>query len=275
MSFLTINKHEVTIAHNECKISVEYLTNFDRTVLGAGRVTELNKPKRVWALKTPPMTYAEANLLGVLVNGQGLCWDFENDFYAVNKGIGPTSYTGASSASNAKYGARSLYLSGSTVNWIVYLGASFLKDWSIYFWRFDSGSSHKHHVISYNYAAAQTTQYYDGSVYTGHTWSSYMYYMSSGSLRLQGCDTDNNSVASYFDELIVLPCCATAEFVASLKAAGVAFQAPPYMDITGDMVDDETVKVYGRDFSVTYLMGHKDGSWQNNLAVCNFSLVEV
>lgn len=227
-----INLGAIMAAAEEPKVTWRDIGETTTAVDGTTNLTRSAR-KVDTSFRSVPITQADAHSWRCLLSGEGECWSFDSHLYG-SKGTPATSITNASqSAGSSKYGAGKLSV-GATTGTISFASAinswGNTSSWTVGVWRFESGAWH-HYVILSSGAKWVDGVRNDAAV---TTWLS----VAAGVVTI----ANTTGSAVLYDDLVVLPFLALADWPAQWFAAGRAFGALPIHAATGSLVDEQSVR---------------------------------
>jgi hypothetical protein len=286
MPFLSVNGWSVPVA------SVQ---RPEREVIGArGRAQSgvMRRGDRAQALileaETPVMAAADANALEAMCLGRGFAFSLNDGLYSQRTSLGPVAgYNAAlhTTSPTPKFGARYLKVnsSGGACAWAFNLEET--NVWSAMWWHNHNNSPSNtwaHYCVVNN--AGQWSVYVDGSLTYGPsgtppTSPGNFSASVSGNLltfSLLGKQVNGtNSANANFDDLVLLPWAVPAGLVAAVVASTRAFPAPPFVEVSGDVVDGRVVLCAAEVTAQAVERAVIGGTWTNTLRSLSIRFEEV
>lgn len=253
MPFATINGITLPIRDGSLKQSTQEIGErgqaFDGTAYQAVRAR-----KRKWQFSTPPMSQADSLAWSALIGGQGVNWSFEADTYSLQGHAATTSGSPGTSASQKKFGARSLLMgAGATASWSLGFGAQ----WSIAYWHYASSWAH---IVKTSGGTTYVNGVSSGSVYPGS--------VSAGTVAFAAVST------IFVDDLIAIPAVVPASWPAQMYAHGAQLIDASGFTLGGDIVP-AAVACVGQVTGSKVLQGIVGGSWVSNAVELDVEIVEA
>jgi hypothetical protein len=206
---------------------------------GSLRITRQTR-KRDQNFKTVPLSHADAYAWEALFIGEGELWTFDSaagtgapGVYG-SKGSPPVSLVGVtiSTAATPKFGngklqlatGNSFTINGSTTN--IFGGTS---EWTVLVWRSTDGSTWTHYIVRSDGAKWVSGVRNDAA-------STTFISAGSGNAALVNSEGANR----FYDDLIILPFKILDSWAPTLGTMAASYCPPPYLDLSGDLVPEQT-----------------------------------
>jgi len=200
---------------------------------GTMRVTRQTR-KRDMSIETIPLTGSDAFAWESLVTGEGERWSFDASLYG-SKGLGPVSGSGYSLvAGSAKFGSGKLRLAAST-GMITYGNAALHSSGetlgsTIMVWRLESGTWH-HYIVR-----SDGAKWFDGA--RNDALVTDWLVVAGANIAL----VNTAGAAQDYDDLVALPFKILDQWAEIFGTATTAFSSLPYLDATGLLVPEISVR---------------------------------
>lgn len=204
---------------------------------GSMRITRQTRKRDLSALSVP-LSVTDANVWESLIIGEGDVWSFDTSLYS-SKGLGPSAMVGGvnttQQTASSKFGTGRLQVADTSGS-ISYPAAINLfgntANWTVCVWRsIDGAFSWQHYVVR-----SDGAKWADGvrDDATSTTWLS----VSSGVVTI----TNTLFFTNLYDDLIVLPFKVLDAWPPQIYARATAYPPTPYLDLTGDMITEQTTR---------------------------------
>lgn len=253
MPLLTVNNMTIP-----CKIDGVSLTYEEIGAaiegLQGGILKDNRGTLRVVDIETTSLSYAQADALRRVIEGQGHAWNFEDTgagsaWQYSSKGLGYTSASGATQNSGAvRFGTYGLQLAATTGNviWPITLGSA----WTAMVWR-DTGGGHEHYIET-----SAGDYYLDGLATTQEGW------FNIGAATVQLRNTTGGIVG--FDDFVVLPFVLPADLCTQVGAATAAWGQTPELAVTGQLFNGDSLTMLSTDLGASIVAQRGTTSWESN-----------
>ena len=288
MSFLTVNGVDVPVAMSWK--GVDAPIGDDVRAFSGRLLSRRRAVARSWDVKTPPLSFSEAEAIRALVMGYGDAWSFDADLYS-GKGLagwataGPAYVSFGQSTAQSKFGGGSALLvtngGGAEAyadinNYPLAAGVSY----TLCGWIYSALTTGVAELHAYERNAANAVVADHGSSPAVPNTSTWTFVSLTGTavaatthltLRLHAVNTPNGDV--HYDDLTFIPAALTTTQLTAIQNHGKAFTPPPDVLVEGDMVGGEAVLCRAADLKMDDAP-HYNASWQAAGRTLTFTLKE-
>lgn len=273
MSFMTINGTAFPVELNSLAESFEDVGDAGRAHGGAYHRTRQAR-KRLMSFNSIVMAEADARAWRGIIEGDGQCWNFEDPWTLFSKrGKAVASPVGlATSASIAKFGAKSCQITNTTGSGVFATGGDGTLGATYSFWEYTAGAPTWDNWV-YRWNGASFDKYKNG-VATG---SSPLRCIFTPTVTQATLTSINDGFARFVDDVAALPFVVPVAWITGLMFPGTtAYPGTPNVLVAGDVVGSGvSLTMAGAVDTANYVMGNLSGSPASNLQRLAVKLLEV
>lgn len=255
--YLTINQHAIEILDGSAADETPIIIGDEGRSFSGGLLPSRRAIKRSWGGTTPPKLYDEGEAIRRLCLGEGHHWSFDDssDWHYSSRGLNVDSETGAThktSAPSPKFGGGYIELA-ATVQLEWQGGTLFTDEWTVMVWKWDGASAWEHWIID-----DAGNKWLDG-VATA-TAIPFLTVDAAGGIIL---GDSGSGAPEQFDDLVALPYRIGNLLAASFGVATRAFSDLPFLELSGEIVNNKVVDVVGTAIA-SPLQFNNAGTWVQN-----------
>ena len=266
MPFCTINGFNIPIEDRAAGRDLDLIGRPKRSITGTGEGSFFTS-KRTFNLKTPVVENADFLAYQGLVNGEGHVMPLQENAFTAD-GIGAESGTANFTATSNKFDGGDYYLTSSNPDPLKWsgdlLGHTNSDDFTVCWVTSDSPSGHAIFAKT-GTGHSVDLQYLNGSPGFGADFSNVQIYgiaSVAGIYVLPQAATITER--KQFHEIVYLPFKLNAAQMAAITARTKRFSALPYITVSGDMVDGETVTCTGTSGTSDFVPSSFSGTFGAN-----------